>query len=587
MDLYLGASPFDPAAPAADEHHLCFSWDRYASMDIPGLRERRSAWEDHLPFLEAGAILKTTEDMADAWYLRGGRDFTEFDELSLGRCWSWIFWCTKVLPAYRFARAMKAAVAEFRPGVVRYESCLPPLFRALLPAAIGPGPRLEERPIAWSGTTNTRWVLPQLEVSPLKLAAAAGFNALSSLSPGRRRPDLLYCHYHSLDPVVARLTAPSYPLRLLLAQGPPKGALGALALSGAEILTEHRSRPRFTPADAARLEAIRASWRATRGDAACRAALSADGVELFDGLAPALDDIFDQGMESLAWAARAYSERWSKRPPAAVLLPYDEPPHQALIGQIARRAGTPVFLYLHGLPYRHRFPMRRTTSTHFVVGGPEEERLYSREGLHGSRALVVGNPKFDAYPPAPPAPASLRRVLLLTHPWPSGLWMDSDLDTERHAREFARIFSELPELEITLKLHPSESLEHYRALLRDWPSVRIERDRPIIDCLSETDLLVGSFSTAILEAMLLARPVLVLNWTRTVYEAPFDGKWGVTPLKSPEELVARLAALRADPSRLAELTKPYAAILDAFAGPRDGKASERVADAVAAAARPR
>ena len=427
--------------------------------------------------------------------------------------------------------------------------------------------------------------MPRLEVSPLKRAAAAGFNVLSALSPGRARPGLVYCHYPSLDPVVERLTAPSYPLRLLLAQGPPKGSLGALALSGAEILTGHRSPPRFTPADAARLAEIRASWRSARADAAYRAALTADGVELFDGLAPALDAIFDEGVESLAWAARAYSDRWSRSAPAAVLLPYEEPPHQALIGQIARRAGTPLFVYLHGLPGRHRLAMRRTTATHFVVGGPEEEKLYSREGLGGCRALVVGNPKFDAYPPAPPAPTSVRRVLLLTQPWPSGLWMDSDLDTERHALAYAKLFSGLPDLEVTLKLHPSESLEHYQALLRDWPSVRIERDRPIIDCLTETDILIGGFSTALLEAMLLERPVLVLNWTRTVYEAPFDGKWGVTPLKSPEELAARLAALRADPRGLAELTKPYKAILDAFAWPRDGKASERLADALADAAK--
>ena len=88
---------------------------------------------------------------------------------------------------------------------------------------------------------------------------------------------------------------------------------------------------------------------------------------------------------------------------------------------------------------------------------------------------------------------------------------------------------------------------------------------------------MGSFSTVLIEAMLLGRPVLCVNLTSEIDPPPFTAEWGLPPAKSGEELTRRLQGLKAGG------TGAYPRVIERFLGPADGSAGRRVAEAVKAA----
>lgn len=584
MDLRLGAAPA-ACAPPKGEHQLCFSWERYESLRELGCAGRASAWDDHFPDVPEDEVLADTESLAESWRFRDGSDYTEFDGVSLGRCWRWLLWLQTV-PAYRFVRSMLSAVEHHQPRRVVCEAGVPETFRALLrELARGASWTLSEEPGgAWTAPLATEWTRPRADQGPLKRAAYAALDAWGAMVGGGR-PPLLLSYYRPFERAARLMARRSYPLRLFCVDAPPRSLLPALALSGGGLFTRTEPPGSLGAAGHAALEAVRAGWVRARADARL---FTWSGVSLAPALEPAVSALMGAPAEELARGVRRARRLWAEEKPAGVLVAYEEPPYQMMLAEVARQNGTPCAHLVHGLPDRHRVPFGRNSSSHLVFWGPAQRDGYARRGcLEGRSALVLGNPAFDGLEAAPP-PRSVRRVLALTAPASPAVWTESDFGPQRHAEGLLRAFADFPELELRLRLHPSEPRAYYERLraVREGRAI-LERGGSFADSARQADLVVGPFSTALVEAMLLGRPVLVLRWTRTPYDAPFDGHWGIAPLESPEVLCERLAALRDRPE--AEITRILAAyprVLDAFVGPRDGRASERLAATMVALAQP-
>jgi hypothetical protein len=254
----------------------------------------------------------------------------------------------------------------------------------------------------------------------------------------------------------------------------------------------------------------------------------------------------------------------------------------------ARRRGTPSAVLLHGLPASYSLPFERPQGGHFLIWGPEQERLYSAgESPVSFRTRLTGNPYFDRYAGRRRArKGPVKRVLLLTHPVAQTTALSSDLDPARYATRAAAVLAGFPKLEVTVRLHPSESVAYYRNLLAPLlPAAKIVKGGPIVDCLESSDLVVGSFSTVLMEAMLLGLPVAALNFSRDAFPPPFDGRWGIPLLRTPEELDKLLRDAARDPETFRrELCARHEEVLERFAGRVDGHAAERVAEALASLA---
>lgn len=585
MDLYFASGPWTPS-PGVDGRSvrfLCADWDAYASVTARG--GAAEAWDAYFPVEANAGAVKETERLAAAWHAHGGRDFTEVHGVSLGKAGRWLHWVTVVLPAYKFLLAVQEAVRRHAPAVVYCESSMSREQRAQLAALqTRLGFELRLVPGRREGPDIQVSRPPSFALSAPKRLAALVLNALGRLVCGgrRRKPAVLVSNYPALSPVVEELCREDSPFRCVAADMPARPLLGRFLRSGGELLVDARTPPPAGGEHAAACAAIREDWEKARRDPAYLAQfVTSGGDSLWPALEPSLEEFFGSALGSLAWACSRYRDYWERSRPAAVLLPFDEPPLQHLLMDLADKRGTPAVTILHGLPEAyHQLPFHASATSTLVVWGEEQKALYARAGaLATRRCEALGNPSFDRRPRAATAPRrALKRVLALTQVSGWSVALATSLDPERYALDLAEVLGSFPDLEVTLRLHPSESLDYYRRLLGPAAErLTLEHGGSFADSLSRADLLIAPYSTALIDAMLAGVPLLCTQFSRVLYQPPFDGSWGVETVRTPEALRALLTGLLAAPEEgLAALREPHPRILERFTGPRDGKAAARI-----------
>ena len=584
--LYLAKGPPIPARRAGPGVSvLAYSWDAFAAAQASGLDAR--PWEDEFPADEAPSIIAEAERFAATWHRDEGRDFTIFAGVSLGAAHEWLLWNLSLLSLFKFLSALEVSVARAGAGKIRCETSLPRPWRAALESfAQARGLALEWVEHPGAGRDIYAWQPPPPRPSRTKLLAGRLLDAVSSARGDGGKPRALVSWYPSLDGLLDRDDA---PFAWTLADFPSKKRVGAALKRGWRLQTEPWSAPAWDDAGRAALDAIRSDWGRVRANPAYARSLVFRGTPLLPVLLPALDDLFETRLEPLAWSAAETDRLMRQDPPAVVLLPYDTPPYQRMLADLARVHGIPSALLLHGLPFDVNFPFAERHCDELLVWGPEQEREY-RDSVPPRAARPVGNPGFDRHSDAPRhVPGPIRRVLVLTRTkWADILVGSSDFEPERYALAVAAALEEAGPLEAVLRPHPAESPEYYEDVLAAaGASLRVSAAGTFIEELGRADLVISAYSTTLLEIMLRGKPLLCVNFTRGLdYAAPFDGRWGIDILRSPEELSRRLSRLVKDPvAQCAALTAPYAKILAAYAGPCDGRAGDRVLSALADLAR--
>lgn len=570
MDLHLAAKPV-PVEEGVS--YLCFSWS--ALSHFPA--ERSLPWEDYIDVGPGGEIESLTQELADSWQDPG---FTDFDGISLGKTFRLMFWIEGLMHTYKFAEALRAAAAAHSAKRLICQTAVPERYRRLA-EHLAPQLGLE---LKWldngeEGGASHRWRLPQTPWPASKLAVGAALNAMGLLGP-RGRP--LLVHYYASMATLLKSLPPDIPLYLT-----------DFTKSSASEMLKRKARVAMLPrlprglgaADAEAVERGRRAWSTLRTDATYRKRFEWRGLSLFEPVEGFIDAWMKTDFPQMAYAYRALQRCWSTRNPRAVVIYSDGDPFQHLVADVARLNGTPSVIMQHGLAFYYTLRFEDRNSTHFFVWGPGQERYYRLREPRPERSYVhVGNPGLDGLAGITPesGEAPVRKALVLSYPSIRVAACASNLDTDRYAVGVTRAMLDAGMAEVTLKLHPSETPEHYRVVLGELAErVRIERDAPIRDCLRACDVVVGSFSSVMIEAMAMGKPVICFKMSQTPVSPPFDGSRGMPVHRSVEELAHRVKQAIEQPGRFrAETSAPYAAILDEFAGPRDGRSASRVYEAL-------
>lgn len=579
--LHLAKGPHIPARRAEPGVVvLAYSWDALAAADDRTTRP----WEDDFPLAEAAEIGAEAERLAAAWRFDGARDFTVFSGASLGAAHEWLLWNLSIQPVVKFLAALDVSVKKEGAVLLRCETSLPAAWRAAAASyAATRGLRFEEVAHPGAGREIYSWQAPPPRLSPLKLLAGRLLDAWARLRGDGGKPRALVSWYPSLDGLLDRDDA---PFAWTLADFPSKKRVGAALRRGWRLHAAPWSAPAWDADGRAALERILADWRRLRVDADYARALSFRETPLLPALLAALDELFATRLEPLAWAAAQTARLLREEPPAVVLLPYDTPPYQRVLADLARAHGVPTALVLHGVPFDVDYPFAERHCDELFVWGPEQAREY-RRARPPREARAVGNPGFDRHAGRErPAPGPIRRALVLPRAkWADILTGSSDFEPERYALGVADALRSAGIDEVTFRPHPAESPDYYRELL--GARARVDTTGTFAEAVAGADLVVATYSTTLLEVMLYGKPLLCVNFTPGLeFAPPFDGRWGVEVSRSPLELRRRLARLVADPvSETAALVAPYAKILDAYAGPCDGRAGDRVLSALADLAR--
>ncbi len=142
---------------------------------------------------------------------------------------------------------------------------------------------------------------------------------------------------------------------------------------------------------------------------------------------------------------------------------------------------------------------------------------------------------------------------------------------------------------MVIKPHPHEeaALPRYRALSEQMPSVRLipHGEVALEQLIAASDLLVTRFSTTAFEAALLGVPVMTVNLSGGPDQYPFVEEGAALGVAQYEQILPALRSLLMDPQTRAKVLEGQQPFLDGHLGIRDGGATERIAERIAAGAR--
>jgi len=134
---------------------------------------------------------------------------------------------------------------------------------------------------------------------------------------------------------------------------------------------------------------------------------------------------------------------------------------------------------------------------------------------------------------------------------------------------------------IVIKIHPMESLEDYEGVVGNRANVILCKDIPLAPAVSDSDfVVVGGYSTAILETCIYHKPMLILNISGEVEEVPYEDMGIAVNVNSLSELHDWTAALINNPETREQLSNKAKAFCEANVELVDGKATGRISDLI-------
>ena len=203
-----------------------------------------------------------------------------------------------------------------------------------------------------------------------------------------------------------------------------------------------------------------------------------------------------------------------------------------------------------------------------VTGNPRYDTLYNIHNKH-SRMVFCKKHGLD----------SSSKIVL----WIMQMIGFSEEENEAYLQEVLSAISSTPNTILIMKRHPSDN-ESSMALIQDFIQRYGEKDRIIIPKADEdtteliyiSDIIINKHSTAGQEAVVLKKPMLILDFTPDVKQNPYVLEEVGIPIESPDMLKEALTNLCV-PKNISENQDRY---VRNHMYKNDGQSSQRVAEVI-------
>jgi hypothetical protein len=340
---------------------------------------------------------------------------------------------------------------------------------------------------------------------------------------------------------------------------------------------------------------LRQQWRAWRGSSAMCESFSHERVTFADLAAPSLAGTL---LLQLPWAAGLYAalgRALADIKPAALCLYAESSGLGRVALQAARAAGIPSVAVQHGIIYSRYYSYRHDADEtdcprpdRTALFGRAAERFLLEQGRYRADTLVVtGSPKFDALlSQSRTLDRNAIRARLGAKAGEALLVVASRYRGIRETHQsigsaFSSLVAAVESLDgvrAIVKPHPAEPATGYEHDIRQARSTRVTVVAPGADLgelLVAADALVTVESLSAIEALVLDRPVLVLNTPTNLQELVESGAaLGVARGENPLPVLHRLLFDQETREALGSARGRY---LGDVAQGVDGRATERIA----------
>ncbi|MDF7798964.1 polysialyltransferase family glycosyltransferase [Pontiellaceae bacterium B1224] len=209
--------------------------------------------------------------------------------------------------------------------------------------------------------------------------------------------------------------------------------------------------------------------------------------------------------------------------------------------------------------YNHRD--ETVTDLACIIGERDRDFFVEKEGYYAEQLVPMGAIQFQkAYAMKPQEPE--QRILLISQPLFEDHLLEGGLAAKK---EHIRAITEASPLPVAIKPHPREDRQWYLDYFSSSELLVYSADKDINEAIQECSHVIGYFSTALINALILKRPVGIIRWVDDqAYVLNLDKDGAAVTLMNPAGLSALTAAVVpvADPIRYA-FNEEVGAVLNA------------------------
>lgn len=229
-----------------------------------------------------------------------------------------------------------------------------------------------------------------------------------------------------------------------------------------------------------------------------------------------------------------------------------------------------------------------------------DKELMIQNGADEKRIVITGNPRFDKIVDNRDGymnkskicdifaiPETNRIILLLTPCLvPQGIWNEGKRREFSHSvlEAFKAIKNSDSRLTLIVKVHPLEEIADYEKYLESneerTDEVILCKDVDVYGLIGASDLVISAYSTTILEAAIMNKPVILLNLFNDPEYAPYVSEGAAVGVYNKVGLLQEMRKGLYDEGARDKLSKARDECVYKHAYVQDGKASERIADLI-------
>jgi glycosyltransferase involved in cell wall biosynthesis len=290
-----------------------------------------------------------------------------------------------------------------------------------------------------------------------------------------------------------------------------------------------------------------------------------------------------QFLEATITKIRTYTDIYfdltEKIQPDVLILLNEVSLSERLAGLVAKQMCIPSVCIQHGVYIGYVY--RELATDKVIVWGEAPKKFWKKIGCAPERIISVGALAHERW-------ASLKEKNAKTGEGPCILALGQNpaafISLETHRKTIDAIFraiQALPQYHFIVKPHPGEDIKPYQAALQELqlPSnVELVTSGAVENAILRSDLVVTVFSTAGLEAMLLGKPVIVLNLSQEPSMAPYVA--AAELVESAEILPQAIREIIEDPLRRQSLISAGRQYADAYFGKMDGQSVTRAVQVI-------
>ena len=324
-------------------------------------------------------------------------------------------------------------------------------------------------------------------------------------------------------------------------------------------------------------ERCRPSWERTIREVCARYAFPDGSFELLSF------ELMIASQQVMGWLAFLGAHR-----PSVVLTEYDRNRLWSCLVLAARKLGIPSLTLVHGVIERDTFGFSPVLADQILCWGELDRAKLIAAGEAPSKVLVAGCPRLTRDLPSPSP--EVRRRLGIDRDGPVAMLATSPEHTRfALAEAFATAVERLPEMSGVVRLHPSEDLADYEAVIARHPTISfVENGRASMDdALAATDVVVVRASGTGSDALVKRKLVVVLSPDQqpTGHDQELIELAGCPHAHDADELTEVLERLTRDPAARAEQAIAAERFVERFCAAFGDDAADITTAAVRAAAR--